>query len=182
MHLDPDQSIRVTQDDLDFVRQTDPAADVPYAGVVRHWSGWRARAFRAQVGGVYPTPRAAAVAMVQWWKGEYGELWRAYWAMRQANGWRVVRDRRTGRCDVRVWVAGGGGGWLVREKRRWVLRADRPAVPRFDGANHARRCFRVWLRQEFGLFVRLAPLVIRRHESASHRPYRLTPVPVLATG
>jgi len=148
MHLAPDPSIRVTQDDLDFVRQPDPAAETPYLGVVRHYAGWRARAFKTQIGPVQLTPRAAAVAMVQWWKREYGMDWRAFWEMRQANGWKVVKGgvvRFPERCDVRVWLAvpedPDAGGWLVRGKRGWMLSNARPASPRFENSYHARISF-----------------------------------------
>lgn len=175
--------VRVLQVDLDFIRHPDPCSESPYLGVVRHRGWWRARAFKQQVGEVQPTARAAAVLLIGWWKAQYGERWREYWAFRQAAGWKVDRCRRTGRCDVRVWLAAVGGEseqvlWLVSgRKKRFALTSTRPLSPAFDGSHSARLAFRRWVRSTFGLYAAASQVVIRRSSSPSHRLGRMTPVP-----
>jgi hypothetical protein len=172
---------RVLQDDLDFIRHPDPCSESPYLNVVPHKGGWRARAFRKQVGPVEPTPRGAAVHLVSWWKWVYGERWREYWAFRQSSGWQV-RRARSGRCDVQVWIAAGWGcreqtGWLVPSRGGFTLSPLQPSSPRFAGDRSARQAFRRWVKDTFGLYAEFASVIVRRSSTPTHRLGRMTPVP-----
>lgn len=182
---------RVTQSDLDTLKNRDPHAPHPYHGVAPHKGGWRGRAFRRQIGEVQPTPRAAAVLLILWWKATYGPRWADFWAYRQTQGWKVVSTWKTVRrafgagqtrvrvgCDVRVWDKDGPGGWLKANKRGVVLSGDRPNRPAFVDPPAARAAFRRWVRDTYGpLFAPLAGIDLRRRTTPTHRPARVTPVP-----
>jgi Ni,Fe-hydrogenase III component G len=142
------------------------------------------------VGEVQPTPRAAAVLLILWWKGTYGSRWAEFWAYRKTQGWKVVsvwetrgkgflagQSRVRVGCDVRVWDKDGPGGWLVVKRGRLILSGDRPNRPPFADPPAARAAFARWVRDAYGLFAPVAALDLRRRTTPTHNPGRLTPVP-----
>lgn len=88
----------VSASDLQVLADTRPDAPSQYCGVYPERDAWVARAFKRRVGPPQPTPRAAAILLVQWWKRRYGERWREAWHYRQTAGWVAVR------CRAGVWA------------------------------------------------------------------------------
>ena len=98
----PADAPTVTSDDLHYISNPAPDAPSPYHGVYPgKGRSWEARAYKRRVGGPEPTPRAAAVKLIRWWKQRYGTRWRAAWAYRQTTGWTAMRCR--------------GGVWALAE-------------------------------------------------------------------
>jgi hypothetical protein len=165
----------VTQDDLDFIACTDPtrSGTSPYRGVYRDGRGWQARVNKRRVGAVQSSAREAAKLVVRWWKAEYGEGWRAFFAYRQTQGWTTLPAGRG-----RVWVVAfvGGAAVMVGERRgAAVPAAGQSGVRPFADKASAARAVRAWADDTYG---GKATAVLRRRWAPTHNPGRLSPVAV----
>lgn len=163
------ESLPVTQDDLEFIRNTDLAARSRYQSVYPSKKGWQARAFKKRIGRVQASEREAARVVVRWWKHHFGHLWRHYFAHRQTPGW--------------VLLPAPGGGWhpvvsvVVRtQSGRAVSVRERTEVwPVVYGDKKvAAAAVRNEAESRYGC---MTPLVVRRGWTPSHRVDRRTPVP-----
>lgn len=164
--------LAVSQSDLDVLFDHDPDSESRYHGVYPEKSGWVAKAFRRRVGPSQGTPREAAIQLVRWWKGRYGDRWREAWHYRQTTGWAAVRVRGgvwavaevCGRASVLVGLGADGRGCEA---------GSSPGCRPFPDRAAAARGVREWAEREWGEEGRL---VVRRTWAAEAGRAR-TPVP-----
>lgn len=158
-----------TSPGLDRLR--DPRAPSGYHGVERHKRAWRWREpFTKRPMSSHRDPRAAALALLAWWEGQYGDAWPRVFAARCDNPAKALkrRPRRGDPARVRAWdgragVETAGGYKLVV----WLSGVPTVLYPPgghvwFATAAAARRHYKAWLKARYGLFLPLAPLEVRQ--------------------
>lgn len=167
--------IHVTSSDLQFI--ADPSVDNPagYHSVYPEKRRWVPRAFKRRLAPPQETPRLAAEIVVRWWKRKYGERWRSVWAMRQTQGWGVLRVRGGVWAVVEIRGEAGvlvGRGPDGRAGEAATTHGCRPFADKRDAAKGVRE----WAAAEFG---EAAPHVVRRTWAPERN--RMTPVPQSAS-
>jgi hypothetical protein len=122
-------------------------------GVYRDKHGYRAKVLKRIPLGSYRTERAAAVAVVTWYREHYGEEWRAVLASRHCRAVQYVQ-RPYGGYTVTAYVYGSP----VRIRGRY----GRQTASYFPTLRIAEAAVKSWLVREFGMFAALAPVFLYR--------------------
>lgn len=154
----------VKNTDLETIESFDLASG--YHGVYPRESGnWCAKPYAGyNIGSTYPTARHAAIAVVQWWKANFGEDWVDFYNRRQDRPYRIVKISCK-RSWYRTWDAKTNEvifSPIGYRLTTWIIGVETvvasPIRPLglFASTASARAFLPRWLKREFGLFADVA--------------------------
>lgn len=158
----------VTAADLAVIRAAFRRSDThtEYVGVYRardkHSRPFYAKAFKTRVGGCHATARGAAEGLVRWWRDTFGHEWPRVFARRHNTPAWPVHVKQTGKYPLSVFGPDGraveaaeGYRLVVCVRGKWEpVYPDGRCGVLFASKAAARAYYRVWRREQFGLFPR----------------------------
>lgn len=146
----------VTRGDLDHLADVHDPAGFKCVELRPRGCGPRyvGKAFKRPVGPQRETARQAAADVAAFWRGLYGDRWRAYFATRMRHPWELREE--PGGFRVVVCVLG---------KTEYVGRRQLGDV--YPDGESAVRAYRAWVRERFGLFAPVAGYYLRRPARAA---------------